>query len=461
MVIRDNHKMACMKCIRGHRASGCNHTDRELFVVRPKGRPITQCESCRRARKTRRLHIKCNCASRDKDVQQARQQLDQQVKQVFVETHKRNAPAAPYSSCCRSNAGHMNNAPCHSDAPAAVRLPSIVTPDAASPANTLPYVSVLRPPTTQAYMPPLTEEGVVVPGHLLPPGAPKLQPPATILPSHEPPAVLPSQLVHSASPSDGYGAIPNGGAQHTEVYPFITNSEAAITAAAAAHNFYPQPAQPLSFALLGNGEYLPVVALPNQAPNTYAGVGHVPEQPIPAVSVLDKIQLADHLEEFPRCAKPSSQCSCGENCQCVGCLTHPNNATTLAALNHISVLHMENAVPPKVPTPQPSQASPLHYPQPSQQQPQHYPVPPLTSVGSLLDESSSRKAFPQVGEAKKAQPDNFLHVALVPQTQTTPQTCSSNAPKQLFPAPTGRMSSHFYELPPPFPSHAAPGSIAW
>lgn len=52
-------------CIKGHRSSSCKHTDRPLFEIKKKGRPITQCEHCRELRKTRQIHVKCVCESKD------------------------------------------------------------------------------------------------------------------------------------------------------------------------------------------------------------------------------------------------------------------------------------------------------------------------------------------------------------------------------------------------------------
>lgn len=54
-------KFACIKCIKGHRSSKCNHTNRELFEIKKKGRPVSQCEQCRQLRKTKQIHIKCIC----------------------------------------------------------------------------------------------------------------------------------------------------------------------------------------------------------------------------------------------------------------------------------------------------------------------------------------------------------------------------------------------------------------
>jgi hypothetical protein len=45
----------------GHRSSRCTHFDRPLLEVKKKGRPISQCPTCRLLRKTRKMHNKCVC----------------------------------------------------------------------------------------------------------------------------------------------------------------------------------------------------------------------------------------------------------------------------------------------------------------------------------------------------------------------------------------------------------------
>ncbi|KAK5166926.1 uncharacterized protein LTR77_007655 [Saxophila tyrrhenica] len=67
MVVKDDgSKWACQSCLKGHRVSGCNHTDRELTLVPKKGRPVTQCQHCRQERKKRSAHVSCDCAQPDK-----------------------------------------------------------------------------------------------------------------------------------------------------------------------------------------------------------------------------------------------------------------------------------------------------------------------------------------------------------------------------------------------------------
>ncbi|KAI7883493.1 copper-fist-domain-containing protein, partial [Lichtheimia hyalospora FSU 10163] len=57
----DGKKVACATCIKGHRASHCNHKDRPLIEIKKKGRPATQCSRCRELRLVRQLHVKCDC----------------------------------------------------------------------------------------------------------------------------------------------------------------------------------------------------------------------------------------------------------------------------------------------------------------------------------------------------------------------------------------------------------------
>ncbi|KAI8890560.1 copper-fist-domain-containing protein [Backusella circina FSU 941] len=61
MIVIDDIKYACHKCIKGHRSSRCDHTERPLIAVRRKGRPVSQCNSCREQRKLKHIHQKCSC----------------------------------------------------------------------------------------------------------------------------------------------------------------------------------------------------------------------------------------------------------------------------------------------------------------------------------------------------------------------------------------------------------------
>ncbi|KAF9229737.1 copper-fist-domain-containing protein [Gyrodon lividus] len=62
MVFVNDKKFACESCIKGHRSSSCHHTERPLFEVKKKGRPVSQCPKCRELRQAKRVHSKCTCS---------------------------------------------------------------------------------------------------------------------------------------------------------------------------------------------------------------------------------------------------------------------------------------------------------------------------------------------------------------------------------------------------------------
>ncbi|TFK40928.1 hypothetical protein BDQ12DRAFT_415055 [Crucibulum laeve] len=64
MVYVNSQKFACESCIKGHRSSSCHHTDRPLFEIKKKGRPVSQCEKCRELRQSKRVHSKCTCSTK-------------------------------------------------------------------------------------------------------------------------------------------------------------------------------------------------------------------------------------------------------------------------------------------------------------------------------------------------------------------------------------------------------------
>ncbi|MBW0475881.1 hypothetical protein O181_015596 [Austropuccinia psidii MF-1] len=70
MVIIDGKKFACGACIKGHRSTSCNHTNRTLVEIGKKGRPPTQCNHCRELRKINKVHTKCVCG--DKPIKSTR-----------------------------------------------------------------------------------------------------------------------------------------------------------------------------------------------------------------------------------------------------------------------------------------------------------------------------------------------------------------------------------------------------
>ncbi|CDH56852.1 predicted protein [Lichtheimia corymbifera JMRC:FSU:9682] len=57
-------KYACITCIKGHRSSKCEHTHRSLIEIKRKGRPLSQCNTCRELRVKKKMHIKCSCGNK-------------------------------------------------------------------------------------------------------------------------------------------------------------------------------------------------------------------------------------------------------------------------------------------------------------------------------------------------------------------------------------------------------------
>ncbi|KAG7877695.1 hypothetical protein KL937_004565 [Ogataea polymorpha] len=67
MVLINGVKYACERCIRGHRVTTCTHVDQPMMMIKPKGRPSTQCAHCRQQRKLKNAHITCTCNSKTKE----------------------------------------------------------------------------------------------------------------------------------------------------------------------------------------------------------------------------------------------------------------------------------------------------------------------------------------------------------------------------------------------------------
>ncbi|KAI0477184.1 hypothetical protein GGR56DRAFT_393366 [Xylariaceae sp. FL0804] len=87
----DGEKYACDACVRGHRVSNCQHTDRKLQHINKKGRPVSQCDHCRSMRKARSSHVKCDCGEKTHKCVHLQQ---------TVEGHK--------NSCCCNHGGRCS-----------------------------------------------------------------------------------------------------------------------------------------------------------------------------------------------------------------------------------------------------------------------------------------------------------------------------------------------------------------
>lgn len=69
------HLDSSESCVKGHRSSSCHHSERPLFEIKKKGRPVSQCEKCRELRQTKRVHSKCVCGTEQEEKKSDMKQL--------------------------------------------------------------------------------------------------------------------------------------------------------------------------------------------------------------------------------------------------------------------------------------------------------------------------------------------------------------------------------------------------
>ncbi|EPX74954.1 nutritional copper sensing transcription factor Cuf1 [Schizosaccharomyces octosporus yFS286] len=367
MIVVNNAKMACMKCIRGHRSSSCKHDDRELFPIRPRGRPISQCEKCRQARIKRHIHVKCTCSSNTEKRQPQIKKMRNKLPEVDVTSSvPTNSDPSPSSCCARR----------HSHAPLPFLVPSnskmsdsddIIHASEKSESPRSLYASTQhpyhaysgagfyrRPEVPECYYKDFYHNNHYVPSPQWFPNRDNYQ-----LHSNEGPLQTfnfendTSGLQHEVNNLQGFSVDHQKETitdfPESSAYKVLFNSEDSIAAAAASHHLYPQPNSPYPFAMLDDGSYIPLSHNPSShspvysSPNLLNGIK--PESDSNVHSHNFPIQLSDYFTLPSDCAQGSSHCKCDDNCQCLGCLTHPNNPTTLAALNHISALQEEQKDP--------------------------------------------------------------------------------------------------------------------
>ncbi|KAI8972366.1 copper fist DNA binding domain-containing protein [Pilobolus umbonatus] len=85
-------KWACETCIKGHRATHCQHNDRHLVLIKKKGRPSTQCEKCRELRVVRQLHVKCECEVKKTSIHRKKENVSKITKKRRTDTLRPLAP---------------------------------------------------------------------------------------------------------------------------------------------------------------------------------------------------------------------------------------------------------------------------------------------------------------------------------------------------------------------------------
>ncbi|KAI2468181.1 hypothetical protein F4781DRAFT_422807 [Annulohypoxylon bovei var. microspora] len=122
----DGEKYACEACVRGHRVSNCQHTDRPLQHINKKGRPVSQCQHCRAMRKSRASHVKCDCGEKTHKCAHLKQ---------TVEGHK--------DSCCCNHGGRCTCS--HKKEPSLDTVPESDLSDDASASAAEPQLAAAKP----------------------------------------------------------------------------------------------------------------------------------------------------------------------------------------------------------------------------------------------------------------------------------------------------------------------------
>ncbi|KAH8904407.1 hypothetical protein BR93DRAFT_946723 [Coniochaeta sp. PMI_546] len=116
----NGEKYACEACVRGHRVSNCQHSDRPLQHINKKGRPVSQCQHCRSLRKSRSAHTKCDCGEK-----------------MFKCAHLKTTAEGHKDSCCCNHGGRCTC--CHKKEHSQLEtVPETLSPkDSAAPAKCL------------------------------------------------------------------------------------------------------------------------------------------------------------------------------------------------------------------------------------------------------------------------------------------------------------------------------------
>ncbi|POR34433.1 Copper resistance protein CRF1 [Tolypocladium paradoxum] len=104
----DGEKYACEACVRGHRVSNCQHTDRPLQHINKKGRPVSQCQHCRTMRKSRSAHVKCDCGEKTSKCAHLQQPVEGHKGELgpLMPSGPPSDEVAVAETCCCNHGGH-------------------------------------------------------------------------------------------------------------------------------------------------------------------------------------------------------------------------------------------------------------------------------------------------------------------------------------------------------------------
>lgn len=107
MIYINDIKYACSSCIRGHRSSHCYHENRELFEIKRKGRPVSQCVQIASEHSRKSLRERCIYRPR---IVKTNTPLD--FKKIVYKTTKKNQKASlalPSNKVFENGQKYQNN----------------------------------------------------------------------------------------------------------------------------------------------------------------------------------------------------------------------------------------------------------------------------------------------------------------------------------------------------------------
>ncbi|WVQ68403.1 uncharacterized protein L199_006611 [Kwoniella botswanensis] len=370
MVLINEKKYACEKCIKGHRVSGCTHTDRPLYEIKKKGRPATQCSHCKDKRKLAgsSVHTKCACGdtknppstsviqltttqSEQSSSSQGSDQEKETETEVEIETRKgqpgskatfprgfkdvlelaaaANALAGlvkddvGYRIAERSVSALLNPCKCQSGGPCKCCQPKKDSNTSESSSgdccgSSTPGNSIPRPSPSLTLNPHLSPENMHHPAHTSP-------------------------HVHKTKLFSPYSTNPASSSRHGRRDTISSNRNSG-RASPLPKSLRPPPPRikPLTdFGRLIGAAINQDGSINSEIPRSAVGL---PTLPLPGISTFDTAaenggSKVEHMEyedidiDMPL-AFPTSEdvvigaCMCGEDCSCPGCATHDNGIAT-------------------------------------------------------------------------------------------------------------------------------------
>ncbi|GJJ77857.1 hypothetical protein EMPS_10216 [Entomortierella parvispora] len=299
MVVVNGQKFACETCIKGHRSSSCNHSDRPLHEVKKKGRPSTQCLHCKDLRKAKQVQVRCKC-SQDEALGTG--------SAASSDSQSCGCLSGAICTCCRDREGHVVVKPGKGPSRAGIFRSYKATHQPGSSLNS-DKSNLRHSASTNESHSYLSATGF------------QASPTFSSLNS------TPSQLCHDLGSSSEYDSDQYNSPPPQPYFPQGNQASMAIDQG------------------IGIGPYLNGItaSIPNQPSKptpTKAPVLTTPKSCCkPELSNVQELPTAGNCSSSPSgpgaggcgCSISANMCCCGELCACPGCLAYPSNENVLDA----------------------------------------------------------------------------------------------------------------------------------